>query len=84
MKTNFTTNGIMVSDGQVIAKNVSVIHYSNSEERLLTLSYHDNMGILKRSTTNLNDYTLMLDKANTITGVLPNNEDWYLFWNNQN
>jgi len=85
MTTNFTKDGIMVSEGQVIARNVSVSTSYNGEENFLTLSYTDGNGIYNRTTKNFHEYTMMVDHVSkTIDGVLPHNEDWYLFWKNQN
>ena len=85
MTTNFTNDGLMVSEGQVIARNVSVSSNYNGEENFLTISYTDENGIYNRSTKNFHEYTMMVDHVSkTIDGVLPNNEGWYLFWMNQN
>lgn len=85
MTTNFTNDGLMVSEGQVIARNVSVSTNYNGEENFLTISYTDENGVYNRSTKNFHEYTMMVDHVSkTIDGVLPNNEGWYLFWKNQN
>lgn len=85
MTTNFTDNGIMVSEGEVIAQNVSVqVHY-NGQENFLSLSYIDENGVLNKTMKSVHDYSLMVDpKTITIDSVLPKNENWYLFWNNEN
>jgi hypothetical protein len=85
MTTNFTDDGIMVTEGVVIDDNVSVSTYYNGEQNLLSLSYIDNSGILNKTTKSLEEYTLMVDhESNTINGILPKNGEWYLFWNNKN
>lgn len=83
MTTNFTNNGLMVSEGQVVARNVSVSTNYNGEENFIILSYTDENGVYNRTTKNFHDYTVMVDyKSRTIDGILPKNEDWYVFWNN--
>jgi hypothetical protein len=85
MTTNFTDDGIMVTQGVVIDDNVSVSTYYNGEQNLLSLSYIDKSGILNKTTKSLGEYTLMVDhESNTINGILPKNDEWYLFWNNKN
>jgi hypothetical protein len=84
MTTNFTNDGIMVSDGVVIAQNVRAELQYNGSENFLNLSYTDENGIYNRTTKSVHDYSLMVDHVSkTIDGVLPKNEDWYLFWNNK-
>ena len=83
MTTNFTNNGIMVSNGQVIAQKVAAQMQYNGEQNFLSLSYIDENGILNKTIKSVHDYTLMVDHdTKTINGVLPKNEDWYLFWKN--
>jgi hypothetical protein len=83
MTTNFTNDGLMVSNGQVIARNVSVSTNYDGESNYITLSYTDENGVFNRSTKSFHEYTMMVDHASkTIDGILPKNDDWYLFWSN--
>ena len=85
MTTNFTSNGIMVSEGEVIANGISVSTQYDGEQNYLTLSYVDKHGVFTRNTKNFHEYTFMVDHiSKTIDGILPKNEDWYLFWRDQN
>jgi hypothetical protein len=73
----------MVSNGQVIAQKVAAQMQYNGEQNFLSLSYIDENGILNKTIKSVHDYTLMVDHdTKTINGVLPKNEDWYLFWKN--
>lgn len=80
--TNLTNDGIMMVDGEVVADGVNVFHHFNGESNYLTLSYTDRNGVLNTNTTNFNSYRFTFDDDVVFNGILPNNEDWYLFWNN--
>jgi len=83
MTTNFTNDGIMVREGTVIAQNVAAKLYYNGEKNFLILSYIDENGVLNKTTKSVHDYTMMVDHTTkTINGILPKNEEWYLFWKN--
>jgi hypothetical protein len=83
MTTKFTNDGIMVRNGAVIAENVGAELHYNGECNFLSLSYFDERGIFNKTCESVHDYTMMVDgTTKTINGILPKNEDWYLFWNN--
>lgn len=85
MTTNFTNDGLMVSNGQVIAQKVAAELHYNGESNFLSLSYIDENGILNKTIKNLHEYTVMVDhETKTVNGILPKNEEWYLFWKNKN
>lgn len=84
MKEQLTMNGIMVSNGDVIATDVMVEHNVMANE--IRYSYRDDTG-MRYGTMGLEPYaTAMYDSSNRIDGILtkkpdPDN-DWYLFWTN--
>jgi hypothetical protein len=69
----------MISGGHIIATRVTV-DYVNPDN--IRLSYTDNNGVYNKTVKSSTEYSYVLDNHNTITGVLSNKEDWYLFWNN--
>jgi hypothetical protein len=82
MKEQLTTNGVMVSHGDVVATEVIVDHNLDSGD--IRYSYRDDAG-LKYGTINRSQTTLFFDKEDKIHGVLTKPDslnDWYLFWNN--
>lgn len=85
MTTNLTNKGIMVRAGNVISQKVAAELQYNGESNFLSLSYIDENGILNKTIKNLHEYTVMVDhETKTINGILPKNEEWYLFWQNKN
>ena len=84
MTTKLTNNGIMVRAGNVIAQKVAAELHYNGESNFLSLSYIDENGILNKTIKNIHEYTIMVDHGTkTINGILPKNEEWYLFWQNK-
>lgn len=85
MTTNLTNNGIMVRAGNVIAQKVAAELHYNGESNFLSLSYIDENGIFNKTIKHIHEYTIMVDHGTkTINGILPKNEEWYLFWQNKN
>jgi len=82
--TTFTSDGVMMSDGAVIATNVRAQNNFDTGENLVTLTYVDGNGVYNKTTNSLEEYRMSMDKSRTINSLMPNSDNWYLFWNNQN
>jgi hypothetical protein len=84
MKEQLTTNGVMVSHGDVVATEVIVEHNLGSGD--IRYSYRDDTGF-RYGTINRSQTTLFFDEGDKINGVLTNAtdqiNDWYLCWNNE-
>ena len=82
MTDTLTNNGVIVSEGEVIATDVLVKHHL--VDNSLSITYTDIVTNSYTSTTrDINTgYSLIRDAGDNITGVLPKQEEaWYLFWN---
>ena len=82
MTDTLTDNGVIVKEGEVIATDVLVKHHH--VDNSLSITYTDITSNSYTSTTrDINTgYSLIRDNDDTITGVLPKQEEaWYLFWN---
>ncbi len=82
MTDTLTNNGVIVSEGEVIATDVLVKHHL--VDNSLSITYTDIATNSYTSTTrDINTgYSLIRDDGDNITGVLPKQEEaWYLFWN---
>jgi hypothetical protein len=86
MKEQLTSNGIMMSNGDIIATDVMVEH--NVLDNEIRYSYTNEDGY-RHGTMNFHPHiTPMYDMGNKIMGLLANKPDpdnsWYLFWSNDN
>jgi hypothetical protein len=83
MTTNFTNNGILVSEGELISSKVNASIRHDGERNYVNISYVDRNGVYVKTTKSHHDYTFMTDNnTKTINGLLAKNENLYLFWNN--
>jgi len=84
IKEQLTNNGIMMSQGEIIATDVMVEH--NMLDNEIRYSYELDSGIRFGTITFVPHTTAIYDKHNKITGLLTNRPDpaneWYLFWDN--
>jgi len=84
MKEQLTNNGIMMSQGEIIATDVMVEH--NILDNEIRYSYKNELGERWGTINFIPHTTAMYDNNNKITGLLTNRPDpaneWYLFWEN--
>jgi len=83
--TDITFNGILIQEGDVIAKGVYLGCQANdpSEGSVFVINYMDRNGIYNSRKTNIGEFGFILDsQEKKIEGIIPRNEDWYLFWEN--
>ena len=84
IKEQLTNNGIMMSNGEIIAVDVMVEH--NVMDNEIRYSYEGEHGARWGTINFLPNTTAFYDANHKITGLLTNRPDplneWYLFWDN--
>ena len=71
----------MMSNGNLVAKNVSVKMHLIDGKNVIHLVYTGEDGIYRSTIKNYNHYRFMTDiRTNTISSILCYEDDFYLFW----
>lgn len=77
---NLTREGIIVSHGSVLQKNIKTDIIIN--DNTLKLSFYDSLGIYNVTKMSLNKFSfLRAFGTDHIIGILSLDSDWYLCWN---
>lgn len=85
MKEQLTTNGVIMSNGEIIGTDVHVNH--NTLDNSIRYTYDSESGMMSGSCNINTQTTIMYDRYNKINGLLSNkpdpSSDWLIFWNNE-